>query len=398
MGGAETIAVGAEDAGLRLDRWFKRRYPALNHARLSKLLRTGQVRLDGARVKAGVRLEPGQRIRVPPLRLSASPAPPPRPLDPATAADLRARVLYRDDWLIALDKPPGLAVQGGTKTVRHLDAMLDALTYGASERPRLVHRLDKDTSGVLVLGRTARAAAALTAAFRRKEIHKLYWALVVGVPKPRAGRIALSLAKREGRGGGERVVADDSGRAALTEYRVIEAAGRRLGWLELTPRTGRTHQLRAHCAALGTPILGDRKYGGAGAFLPATLPRRACTSTPARSSFPGPMAPAACASSRPCPGTCARPGAASASIPAAIGDRRSMLAAPAVGRDALVGKPKPLGRRAALIEDVDRDAAAGVPVAADPEPLGRDLGDQTLGDGHRAVLMKSAVVAEGAEI
>ena len=271
MGGAETIAVGAEDAGLRLDRWFKRRYPALNHARLSKLLRTGQVRLDGARVKAGVRLEPGQRIRVPPLRLSASPAPPPRPLDPATAADLRARVLYRDDWLIALDKPPGLAVQGGTKTVRHLDAMLDALTYGASERPRLVHRLDKDTSGVLVLGRTARAAAALTAAFRRKEIHKLYWALVVGVPKPRAGRIALSLAKREGRGGGERVVADDSGRAALTEYRVIEAAGRRLGWLELTPRTGRTHQLRAHCAALGTPILGDRKYGGAGAFLPGDV-------------------------------------------------------------------------------------------------------------------------------
>ena len=272
MGDVATIEVSAEEAGLRLDRWFRRRYPELGHARLSKLVRTGQVRVDGARAKTGTRLDAGQRVRVPPLGASApAPSPPrPRPTDAGAAADLRARVLYRDDAVIVLDKPPGLAVQGGTGTVRHLDAMLDALTFDGSERPRLTHRLDKDTSGVLVLGRTARAAAALAAAFRRKEVDKLYWALVVGVPKPRVGRIALSLAKRAGSGGGERVVADETGRAALTEYRVIEAVGKRAAWLALTPRTGRTHQLRAHCAALGTPILGDRKYGGAAAVLPGT--------------------------------------------------------------------------------------------------------------------------------
>ena len=270
MSGVATIEVSAEEAGLRLDRWFKRRYPGLTHARLSKLVRTGQVRVDGARVKIGVRLEVGQRVRVPPLGLSASPprSAPPRPPDAAEAADLRARVLHRDDAVIVLDKPPGLAVQGGTKTVRHLDAMLDALAFDGSEHPRLTHRLDKETSGVLVLGRTANAAAAITAAFRRKEVQKVYWALVVGVPAPRAGRIALSLAKRAGADGGERVVADPSGRTALTEYRVIETAGKRAAWLALEPRTGRTHQLRAHCSALGTPIVGDRKYGGASAFLP----------------------------------------------------------------------------------------------------------------------------------
>ena len=272
VSGVVTVEVSAEEAGLRLDRWFKRRYPDLTHARLSKLVRTGQVRVDGARAKTGVRLEAGQRVRVPPLGPSAAPpkTPRPRPPDAAAAAGLRARVLYRDDAVIVFDKPSGLAVQGGSRTVRHLDGMLDALTFESSERPRLTHRLDKDTSGVLVLGRTARAAAALAAAFRGKEVDKLYWALVVGVPKPRLGRIALPLAKRAGAGGGERVVGDESGRAALTEYRVIEAAGKRAAWLALTPRTGRTHQLRAHCAALGTPILGDRKYGGPLASLPGT--------------------------------------------------------------------------------------------------------------------------------
>ena len=274
MGGVATIEVDAEEAGLRLDRWFKRRYPELGHARLSKLVRTGQVRVDGARAKTGARLEAGQRVRIPPLgALAAPPAPrrsPPAP-EASAADDLRARVLYRDDGLIVIDKPSGLAVQGGTGTVRHLDAMLDALTFDASERPRLTHRLDKHTSGVLILGRTARSAAALTAAFRRKEVRKLYWALVVGVPKPRVGRIALSLAKHAQPGGGERMVADQAGRSALTEYRVIDAAGKRAAWLALTPRTGRTHQLRAHCAALGTPIVGDRKYGGALAFLPGAV-------------------------------------------------------------------------------------------------------------------------------
>ncbi len=269
MSGVVTIEVSSEEDGLRLDRWFKRRHPEVTHARLSKLVRTGQVRVDGARAKTGVRLNAGQHVRVPPLGPYASSPKPSRPgLPDGMAAELLARVLYRDDAVIALNKPPGLAVQGGTKTVHHLDAMLDSLTFGAAERPRLTHRLDKDTSGVLILGRTARSAAALTAAFRRHEVNKIYWALVVGVPKPRIGRIALSLAKHAGRGGRERMVADESGRAALTEYRVIETAGKRAAWLALAPHTGRTHQLRAHCAALGTPILGDRKYGGALAALP----------------------------------------------------------------------------------------------------------------------------------
>ena len=178
-------------------------------------------------------------------------------------------MLYRDSDVIVLDKPAGLAVQGGTKTVRHLDAMLEALRFGRAERPRLVHRLDKDTSGVLLLARSANAAARLSAAFRKGAVQKLYWALVLGVPRPARGLIELPLAKRARRSG-ERVVVDDGGKAAATAYTVIDAAGRRMAWLALRPQSGRTHQLRVHCAALGTPILGDRKYGGASAVLPGT--------------------------------------------------------------------------------------------------------------------------------
>lgn len=225
------------------------------------MLRKGEVRVDGGRASAGQRLAPGQVVRVPPLPEGA-----PAPRDEARvsaheAADLRARVLHRDDRLLVLDKPAGLAVQGGTKTTRHLDGMLDALRFDAAERPRLVHRLDRDTSGVLVLARTREAASYLTAAFRERTTRKLYWALVHGGPPAASGRLDSPLEKRGGKGG-EKVAASAEGKRAVTLYRVVERAGRAFSWLALTPLTGRTHQLRAHCAEAGMPIVGDAKYGG----------------------------------------------------------------------------------------------------------------------------------------
>jgi 23S rRNA pseudouridine955/2504/2580 synthase len=279
MTGVQTVSVQPEDAGLRVDHWFKRHFPGVPHGRLEKLLRTGQVRVDGKRVKSGERLEAWSAIRVPPLGSEATskrPAPPWRPMDAAEAERLQRRVLYRDEWMLAIDKPPGLAVQGGTKQSEHLDGMLDALRFDAPERPRLVHRLDQDTSGVLLLARSRAAAQRLTAAFRDKTARKTYWAVVVGLPVPLNGRIDLALSKGPGKGG-ERVRAvedDDDGRDAVTLYRTVDAASRRAAWLELRPLTGRTHQLRAHCAALGTPIVGDGKYGGANAFLASEVIER----------------------------------------------------------------------------------------------------------------------------
>ena len=265
----ETVTVGGEDGPVRIDRWFKRHYPALAHGRLEKLLRTGQIRVDGKRVKSGDRVMPGQAIRVPPLDAAPSPAAPtaPRPLLPADEAMLRDAILHQDEAVIVINKPPGLAVQGGTRSERHLDGLLDALRFGHAERPKLVHRLDKDTSGVLVIARSAVAAAFLTRAFRERTTRKIYWALAVGVPKPPQGRIALALAKRSGQGG-ERVRADpDEGKHAVTYYRVVDKVGERVSWLALLPVTGRTHQLRAHCATIGAPLLGDGKYGGAATHL-----------------------------------------------------------------------------------------------------------------------------------
>jgi 23S rRNA pseudouridine955/2504/2580 synthase len=178
-------------------------------------------------------------------------------------------VIYRDDDVIALNKPAGLAVQGGTKTTRHLDAMLDALRFGSKERPRLVHRLDRDTSGVLLLARSARVAAKLGKTFQGRDVRKMYWALVAGVPEVSRGRIDLPVAKRLGRRG-ERMTADaQEGKRAVTLYSVIETAAKKASWLALWPLTGRTHQLRVHCAAMGHPIIGDAKYGGKSAFLAA---------------------------------------------------------------------------------------------------------------------------------
>jgi 23S rRNA pseudouridine955/2504/2580 synthase len=264
----QTLTVNDDEDGLRLDRWFRRHYPGLSHGRLEKLLRTGQVRLNGARVKAGARLMPGQNVRVPPFDIETMrQKPPPTPVDKLQAKALQALVLHRDSDILAINKPPGLAVQGGSKVTRHLDGMLDALTFDAKERPRLMHRLDKDTSGVLLLGRSASSAAKLAAAFRIHEARKIYWALVVGVPRPRSGRMDLALSKLP-RSSGEVVRADpESGKRATTLYATVESAGQHAAWLALMPLTGRTHQLRVHCAELGTPIQGDGKYGGRGSFL-----------------------------------------------------------------------------------------------------------------------------------
>lgn len=270
MTGVEIRVVGDDEVDLRLDRWFSIHFPELNHGRLQKLLRKGQVRVDGRRAKAGLRLAAGAQVRVPPL--GAPPAEKPREkseptISKADADLIQSLVLYKDQDAIALNKPPGLAVQGGTGTHRHIDGMLDALRFDAKETPRLVHRLDRDTSGILLLGRTRAATAALGKSFRSRTTRKLYWAITVGVPETQSGRIDLPLAKLPGPAGERMVVDRAKGQSATTVYRVVERIGSRLAWVALWPWTGRTHQLRVHCASIGCPILGDGKYGGAEAFV-----------------------------------------------------------------------------------------------------------------------------------
>lgn len=274
MSGVQQITIESNEADQRLDRWFKRRFPELTHGRLEKLLRTGQVRLDGKRAKASDRVVAGQVMRIPPL--GTAPAgdfePSPRAkaepkVSEKDAATLRASVLFKDADVLVINKPAGLAVQGGTGLDKNLDAMLDALKFDAAERPRLVHRLDRDTSGCLVLARSAKAAQALTAAFRHKEARKVYWAVVVGAPKLDRGKIDAPLSKQPAKGGERVQIDEDEGRFAVTHFAVIERAGKKAAWLALMPVTGRTHQLRAHCVALGTPILGDGKYAGQEAFV-----------------------------------------------------------------------------------------------------------------------------------
>lgn len=255
------ITVVAGEEGVRLDRWFKRRWPHLGHVQIQKLARSGQIRVDGARVKPDLRLTAGAQIRVPPLPEDAGEERRAE-LSPRDAAFARSLVLYEDEEVIALNKPSGLAVQGGTKTVRHVDRLLGAFGSGL-ERPRLVHRLDRDTSGVLLLGRTPDAAARLAGAFAKRRAQKTYWAVVLGVPKPVAGLIEMPLVKK-GVGDREMVTPASPGEtgaeAADTEYVTLARAGGRASWLALRPYTGRTHQLRAHLLAIGHPILGDPKY------------------------------------------------------------------------------------------------------------------------------------------
>lgn len=260
----DTRTITEDEADIRLDRWVRRHFPGVQQSAIQKACRTGQIRVDGKRVETGLRLVPGQNVRVPPLPAG----PPPRIQlkagpDPALRRELEQMLLYRDDHLFVLDKPHGLAVQGGPGIARHLDGMLDGLRDEGGPRPKLVHRLDRDTSGVLVLARTPGVAAKLAAAFRGRDVHKTYWALVAGRPVPVEGRIDLPLLKYAGPRGERSVPAtreDEDAQRAVTDYTTVDHAGQKLAWLELNPVTGRTHQLRVHCVALGAPIVGDRKY------------------------------------------------------------------------------------------------------------------------------------------
>jgi len=260
------LVVTRDEEGMRLDRWFKSHFPALGHGLLEKLCRKGFVRVDGGRVKPNTRLGAGQSLRVPPEVSGAkvSETPTPKRIKPELIKLLEESVIFRDKDLLVLNKPSGLAVQGGTNTEQHIDGALPHLMFDGDEKPRLVHRLDRDTSGLLLLARNRQAAQGLTRAFAQREIEKIYWALVHGVPRPSKGYVDLALSKRPAKFGGERMLPAEKGDPdalrAKTDYAEITRAGQRFSWLALRPLTGRTHQLRAHMAAIGVPIVGDPKY------------------------------------------------------------------------------------------------------------------------------------------
>jgi 23S rRNA pseudouridine955/2504/2580 synthase len=272
---AANISVEKEDDGARLDRWFRRHCPGLSHGVLEKLLRTGQVRLDGKRAKAADRISTGQIIRLPPQlqtvnkpveRSSTNPSTVHKALTERERKEVEGLVIHKDASILVLNKPPGLATQGGSGITRHVDGMLEQLTFGKKQKPRLVHRLDRDTSGVLVVARTVPAAAALSETLRRRDAQKIYWALVRGVPAKRSGTIKLALVKEGGRGEEKMVGVErdaEDGKHAITDYLVIDQVGGEYAWVAAKPVTGRTHQIRVHLASLGTPIVGDFKYGGA---------------------------------------------------------------------------------------------------------------------------------------
>ena len=258
--------VEEKDSDIRLDRWFKRYYPSLRHGALERLLRGKNIRVNGKKATADQHLKTGDEIRIPPFdedKMHIN-----RAVSEKDAAFIHSLVIYQDKDVIVLNKPAGLAVQGGSKTERHIDGMLDALSEGG-ERPRLVHRLDKETSGVLVLARTAKAAAFLAQAFQTKAARKVYWALVIGKPEKEAGKITAPLLKKSGREGKEMVSVDPDGQKAQSLYKVIDTAAGKVSWLALMPLTGRTHQLRVHCQSIGTPIFGDVKYGGKTEMAPS---------------------------------------------------------------------------------------------------------------------------------
>jgi 23S rRNA pseudouridine955/2504/2580 synthase len=280
MSEVRTFTVKPDDDDIRLDRWFKRHLPDISFAQVSRWARTGQLRVDGKRATPGDRILAGQSIRVPPAE----------PVAPAVAKPKRERerpvlsedqiafanelLIHKDAQALVINKPPGLATQGGTKTHEHVDGLLDALQFEAEGRPKLVHRLDKDTSGALLLARTARSAAYFAKAFSSRTARKVYWALITGAPSIEDGFIDLPIGKQPGSGGEKMHVDEKEGSPARTRYRVIERAGNSTCWVELQPHTGRTHQLRVHMAAIGHPIVGDGKYGGQDAFLTGGISRK----------------------------------------------------------------------------------------------------------------------------
>ena len=262
--------VTEEEAGMRLDRWFKVHFPQVTFAYLNKLTRTGQVRVGSARAKTNTRLEAEQEIRVPPLAFDTRPADLPKgevkPLTPQERRLFDSMVLFEDRDIFVLNKPSGFAVQGGTKTHQHLDGLLMGLGAEIGERPLLVHRLDRDTSGVIVIAKRRSIAAALGKLFATRAVKKTYWAVVKGVPKPAQGRIEVALIKAKGPEGdrmrASREGEEDDEQRAVTFYSVVDKAPAVAAWVSLKPVTGRQHQLRAHMAHIGTPIMGDEKYGG----------------------------------------------------------------------------------------------------------------------------------------
>lgn len=276
MSRVQNLTIEDGDGDQRLDRWMRRMFPHIGQGKIEKLCRKGEIRVDGKRVKGSTRLEVGQNVRLPPLPEAGQMKPILRTsVSVADAKMIRDCVIYRDDHIIALNKPPGLPTQGGSKQHRHVDGLAEALMFDMEEKPRLVHRLDKDTSGVLVLARTRLVAAGLTAAFRHRETRKVYWAAVAGVPQPLRGMIKYGLIKRfgsSGEGEGEKMYAvhprevdsTEGAKRATTYYSTLYRLGSRMSWVAMAPITGRTHQLRVHMAEMGHPIMGDGKYGGSG--------------------------------------------------------------------------------------------------------------------------------------